>query len=207
MDRLRSVQLIYLLPNGKFHFISHLEGHITDINYIFLYFRVNWETQNALNYKATFLAEKSLNLNNTLAASALIDTLASAVNETLGAANNITLAAADNTTELINTTTTTQAPGYDIDEERHKFMYAYAIIMLLVLYLVFQRAISFFCMCLKASRNIHDKLFRGIIRAPMHFFNSNSSGRVMNRFSKDISNIDTMLPNALYDSVLVRICK
>lgn len=107
-----------------------------------------------------------------------------------------------NATESFNVTP--NASDYDLDAERHRYMYTYAIIMLLVLYLVFQRAIAFFCMCLKASRNLHDKLFRGIIRAPMHFFNSNSSGRVMNRFAKDISNIDIMLPTALYDSVLVR---
>lgn len=75
--------------------------------------------------------------------------------------------------------------------------------MLVVLYLVFQRALAFFCMCLKASRRIHDKLFYGIIRAKMYFFSTNSSGRIINRFSKDIFDIDSILPIAMYDSVLV----
>lgn len=89
------------------------------------------------------------------------------------------------------------------DAQRRQYMYAYAIIMLVVLYFVFQRAIIFFNMCLRASRKLHDKLFRGIIRAPMHFYNANSSGRIMNRFSKDIINIDTVLPMALFDSLTV----
>lgn len=72
-----------------------------------------------------------------------------------------------------------------------------------VLYLVFQRAMALFCFCLKASRRIHEKLFNGVTRAKMYFFNTNSSGRIINRFSKDINDIDYYLPSVLYDSILV----
>lgn len=88
-------------------------------------------------------------------------------------------------------------------EERHKYIYYYSFSMLIVLYLVFQRSFAFFQMCLKASRNLHDKLFRGITRATMYFFNTNPSGRILNRFSKDIGSIDTTLPVALMDCLLV----
>lgn len=86
---------------------------------------------------------------------------------------------------------------------RQEYVCIYTGLMLLVLYLVFQRALAFFCMCLKASRRIHDKLFRGIIRAKMCFFSANSSGRIINRFAKDIFDIDQILPIAMYDSLLV----
>lgn len=88
-------------------------------------------------------------------------------------------------------------------EERRKYIYYYSFSMLIVLYLVFQRSFAFFHMCLKASRNLHDKLFRGITRATMYFFNTNPSGRILNRFSKDIGSIDTTLPVALMDCLLV----
>lgn len=90
-----------------------------------------------------------------------------------------------------------------IQQNRMKYVYFYAILMSIVLYLVFQRALTLFYFCLKASRRIHDQLFNGIIRAKMYFFNMNSSGRIINRFSKDIHDIDFLLPIVLYDTLLV----
>lgn len=90
-----------------------------------------------------------------------------------------------------------------IQQNRMNYVYFYAILMAIVLYLVFQRALTLFYFCLKASRRIHDKLFNGIIRAKMYFFNANSSGRIINRFSKDIHDIDFLLPIVLYDTLLV----
>lgn len=42
-------------------------------------------------------------------------------------------------------------------------------------------------------------MFRGVSHATMHFFNTNSSGRVLNRFSKDMGTIDEILPTAMLD--------
>lgn len=104
---------------------------------------------------------------------------------------------------IIDTKNVRQIPVADTQSIRHEYVCIYTGLMLLVLYLVFQRALAFFCMCLKASRRIHDKLFYGIIRARMYFFSTNSSGRIINRFSKDIFDIDQTLPIAMYDSLLV----
>lgn len=94
--------------------------------------------------------------------------------------------------------------GNEIAPERLKYVYTYTALIVIVLYLVFQRALALFYFCLKASRRIHEKLFHGVTRAQMYFFNTNSSGRIINRFSKDINDIDYYLPNVLYDSILVR---
>lgn len=91
----------------------------------------------------------------------------------------------------------------DIWDVRNSYISTYSIAMLVVLYLVFQRSFAFFQMCLIASRRLHDKLFRGITRGMMYFFNTNPSGRILNRFSKDIGNVDTILPVALMDCILV----
>lgn len=42
-------------------------------------------------------------------------------------------------------------------------------------------------------------IFRGISRAKMIFFNNNPSGRILNRFARDINNVDTLLPNVMFD--------
>ncbi|CAH2101657.1 unnamed protein product [Euphydryas editha] len=40
---------------------------------------------------------------------------------------------------------------------------------------------------------------RGVTNAPMWFFHHNPSGRILNRFSKDMGQVDTLLPVALVD--------
>lgn len=93
--------------------------------------------------------------------------------------------------------------GTEIPPERLKYVYLYTGLIVIVLYVVFQRALALFYFCLKAARRIHEKLFNGVTHAQMYFFNTNSSGRVINRFSKDINDIDYYLPTVLYDSITV----
>ncbi|XP_055678742.1 ATP-binding cassette sub-family C member 4-like [Lutzomyia longipalpis] len=87
------------------------------------------------------------------------------------------------------------------DSQRQFFMIIYGCLMLTLLYLVIQRTFAFFKLCLMASTKLHDRLFRGITRATMWFFNNNPSGRILNRFSKDIGGIDSQLPNNLIDCI------
>lgn len=89
-------------------------------------------------------------------------------------------------------------------QQRHQYVLIYTILIAISIYLACQRSIVLFKTCLKASSGLHNKLFSGIIRAPMYFFNTNSSGRIINRFSKDIGYIDTRLPIILYESSFVR---
>lgn len=47
-------------------------------------------------------------------------------------------------------------------------------------------------------------MFQSISKAVMRFFNTNTSGRILNRFSKDMGAIDEFLPNAMLDCIQVR---
>lgn len=68
------------------------------------------------------------------------------------------------------------------------------------------RTFEFFALCLSASIALHDALFSSIMRAKMKFFDLNPSGRILNRFSKDLLNIESNLAQALIEFILVRTC-
>lgn len=49
-------------------------------------------------------------------------------------------------------------------------------------------------LAMRASRNLHNTMFQGVSRARMYFFHTNPSGRILNRFSKDMGQVDELLP-------------
>ena len=57
---------------------------------------------------------------------------------------------------------------------------------------------------MKASKNLHNQMFNGISYAHMYFFNTNPSGRILNRFSKDMGQIDEILPAVMIDVIQVK---
>lgn len=50
---------------------------------------------------------------------------------------------------------------------------------------------------MNAARVTHNELLKRIIRAPMSFFDVTPVGRIINRFSKDVNEIDNDLPATL----------
>jgi len=50
---------------------------------------------------------------------------------------------------------------------------------------------------IRASRTLHRKLIVNILRLPMTFFDTTPLGRIMNRLSKDIYEIDVKIPVSL----------
>ena len=49
----------------------------------------------------------------------------------------------------------------------------------------------------RASRTLHARMLKNILRSPMSFFDTTPLGRVLNRFSKDIYVIDEVIPRVL----------
>ncbi|CAG9767622.1 unnamed protein product [Ceutorhynchus assimilis] len=62
------------------------------------------------------------------------------------------------------------------------------------------RSLFFFSICMRSSFRLHNRMFESIILAAMRFFHQNSSGRILNRFSKDLGQVDELLPIAFIDT-------
>ncbi|XP_056675895.1 ATP-binding cassette sub-family C member 5 isoform X4 [Monodelphis domestica] len=76
----------------------------------------------------------------------------------------------------------------------HYYARVYALSMALMLILKAIRGVVFVKGTLRASSRLHDELFRRILRSPMKFFDTTPTGRILNRFSKDMDEVDVRLP-------------
>lgn len=84
-------------------------------------------------------------------------------------------------------------------QDRELILITYCVFMAVGTFFYVYRSFSFVNLCLRISVNMHDSLFRGITRARMIFFNKNTTGRILNRFARDIGSIDSLLPGILLD--------
>ena len=59
----------------------------------------------------------------------------------------------------------------------------------------------------RAGRHIHYGILANVLRSPMSFFDSTPIGRILNRFSKDIDILDTILAQnfSMWISCLLRV--
>ncbi|XP_053204533.1 ATP-binding cassette sub-family C member 4-like isoform X2 [Panonychus citri] len=64
------------------------------------------------------------------------------------------------------------------------------------------RSTLLFRICNNASINLHNVIFYRVLRSPMSLFESNPIGRILNRFSRDLSIIDELLPSTAFDLIL-----
>jgi len=60
--------------------------------------------------------------------------------------------------------------------------------------LTFIRALVIFKIILTSSKNLHDTILTKVARSKILFFDSNPVGRILARFSKDITVLDMLLP-------------
>ncbi|KAK0161584.1 hypothetical protein PV327_010040 [Microctonus hyperodae] len=94
---------------------------------------------------------------------------------------------------------TSSLHNYNI-EPALNYIYIYTVLVILIFIIGITRSFLFYILCMSSSQSLHDKSFEGLIRTGMRFFDTNPSGRILNRFSKDIGAIDELLPKSLLDA-------
>lgn len=83
----------------------------------------------------------------------------------------------------------------------------YGFLILAVIFVTLSRGFIFFYVCMRASKKLHDKSFFSLLHSPMRFFDLNPTGRILNRFSKDMGAVDELLPKAIIEAAQVCINK
>ncbi|CAG5018046.1 unnamed protein product [Parnassius apollo] len=87
--------------------------------------------------------------------------------------------------------------------EHSYYIYIWASAILGCILLTTERSLLFLWICMRSSIKLHNSMFSNILAATMRFFDTNPSGRILNRFSKDMGIVDEILPRMFLDSVQV----
>ncbi|ETV64096.1 hypothetical protein H257_18968 [Aphanomyces astaci] len=81
-------------------------------------------------------------------------------------------------------------PGNDVTS-----VVVYVVLALVAMALVWGRSVYVLFLCVLCSKALHAKLFRKVIHAPVTtFFDITPVGRILNRFSSDLDQVDNILP-------------
>ena len=91
--------------------------------------------------------------------------------------------------------------GQSVKEQRLPInMYVYLGLTIGTLIIALIRAQYYFYLILHGSNSLHNRMLTGMLYTSLRFFESNPSGRILNRVSKDQQVIDELLPMTLFDA-------
>ncbi|XP_078599462.1 ATP-binding cassette sub-family C member 9-like isoform X2 [Branchiostoma floridae x Branchiostoma japonicum] len=80
------------------------------------------------------------------------------------------------------------------EDEWHYYIYGYVGLSLSGIFMAFLASIIIVLTGVQAGKNLHKKMLRRIILAPMRWFDTTPYGRILSRFSSDTATIDQQLP-------------
>ncbi|XP_060825226.1 ATP-binding cassette subfamily C member 4-like isoform X2 [Bombus pascuorum] len=102
-----------------------------------------------------------------------------------------------------NITWTINARSNTVYLHRDTALWIYGVFILTSIVLTSTRNIVFYKICMNASKNLHNLMFSCLLKAPMLFFDTHPSGRILNRFSKDVGSVDEILPRTMIESIQI----
>ena len=115
--------------------------------------------------------------------------------------SDLSVAGDDNLTLAIETNGTLFSGGEILTSDVLIYVGGFFVATLFIFGII--RSIFFYTITIGASRNLHHTAFNGIVSTNMRFFDLNPSGRILNRFSKDLGSIDEWLPKCMLDAIQV----
>ncbi|TGZ74317.1 hypothetical protein CRM22_001004 [Opisthorchis felineus] len=87
---------------------------------------------------------------------------------------------------------------WSMDDNRFNLI-IFGLLTLALILVSTARSLVFFGVLLNSSKRLHDRMLRACLQTRLLFFESNTSGRILNRFSKDIGQVDDYLPVTIHD--------
>ena len=89
------------------------------------------------------------------------------------------------------------------DQGKYDIMFLVVGLAVLVVVLALVRAFCALEFTVTASRRLHDKMAEAVLRAKVSFFDTNPLGRILNRFSADVGIADDLMPQTLFDFLVI----
>jgi ATP-binding cassette subfamily C (CFTR/MRP) protein 1 len=80
------------------------------------------------------------------------------------------------------------------------FLVGYLVLIFLLCLMGYLRTTYILSRGLQAGAECHRALLRGVLRAPLSFFESNPVGRMLNRFSRDLETVELSLPRSILEA-------
>ncbi|XP_033471879.1 ATP-binding cassette sub-family C member 4 [Epinephelus lanceolatus] len=102
-----------------------------------------------------------------------------------------------------NSTVTQNGVNVTAELDRDFYLGVYGALTAATIIFGFIRNISLFHVLVRCTQTLHNRMFNAILRTHVRFFDINPIGRVLNRFSKDIGQLDSSMPWTFVDFVQV----
>ncbi|XP_077399671.1 ATP-binding cassette sub-family C member 4-like isoform X2 [Vanacampus margaritifer] len=105
----------------------------------------------------------------------------------------------NNTSTIVSVQKSTNETGLHQGNSLPFYLGIYSGLTAAAVILGYARSLVIFHGLVRSTQTLHNRMFNAVLRTPVRFFDVNPIGRILNRFSKDISQMDSMLPLIFVD--------